>query len=737
MTKNVENFCAIQSLPTLSACLIVRNEAHCLARCLDSLQGLVSEIIVVDTGSTDGTVDIARKYTDKIFHYAWNDHFAEARNFGLAQATGDWILIIDADEVIPQETATLIPSYLTHAEFQDRPLVLNFRFCAKGRADLFSRGLFPNGYGISFAGRVHEIPVLAGQILPSYHCQELVVWHESQMSRSKLRNYERLLKQSLSEESDPALINHLQKHLGLTQLQLHDCEGAWETLTKCHQGMIELGLRPQDDFFGEVLQGLVHAGTLLGKPEVQHDRLFSQPCEKLEKPRFSSVLSPFPRWRKSLFALCLSTVAACQPATTISPASLKKSNPIILKPDHVSVSAQPNHLSDKSEEGSFKIQSVYFCPPEQADVLQCYSSGGFPVADLSGPLGEDANGFQCYHLLDCQESLRFNFTAKHLNDEFVFEIDSSIPWSLNVTDPLGNVSDFSGGKTQRGQPLILRRSAPAALIEEGTYYAKLNGTFPGGLTTFLDAYIVIEHQDFKAEYPPLSEAQSTLFSPPANVFISPRNHDGSFDAVVLKSKIIDPGNTIDIIAADPSSLPQGASSIIKSINVDELAETWDGTSEQGICVPDGEYKAILKTSDSAWYQTFYVDNTPPIVKGLDIQEVVTQTLPDELVDTTVSFTIEDPSIYGSASGILTNKWALTVSLDDTFLYATPLLDENGFWLTSEIPASDLQISDETTTSAKVTFHTTGRMAGRTLTVSAWDRVGNYASYIVYPRGGGF
>ena len=78
-----------------------------------------------------------------------------------------------------------------------------------------------------------------------------------------------------------------------------------------------------------------------------------------------------------------------------------------------------------------------------------------------------------------------------------------------------------------------------------------------------------------------------------------------------------------------------------------------------------------------------------------------------------------------------------VLLDNTFLYATLLLDENGFWLTSEIPTSDLQISDETATSAKVTFPTTGRMAGRTLTVSAMDRIGNYASYIVYPRGGGF
>jgi len=98
----------ISAQPKLSACLIVKNEAHCLARCLESLVGLVDEIIVVDTGSTDATQEIARQYTQQIFTYPWRDHFAEARNIALQQATGDWILIIDADEVLPAESARQI-----------------------------------------------------------------------------------------------------------------------------------------------------------------------------------------------------------------------------------------------------------------------------------------------------------------------------------------------------------------------------------------------------------------------------------------------------------------------------------------------------------------------------------------------------------------------------------------------------------------------------------------------------
>lgn len=84
----------------ISVCLIVKNEEVLLARCLESVKGL-GEIVICDTGSTDKTVEIAKKYTDKVFtDYKWNDDFAEARNNAKSKCTGDWILTIDADEVL-------------------------------------------------------------------------------------------------------------------------------------------------------------------------------------------------------------------------------------------------------------------------------------------------------------------------------------------------------------------------------------------------------------------------------------------------------------------------------------------------------------------------------------------------------------------------------------------------------------------------------------------------------------
>ena len=86
----------------VSLCMIVRNESKVLERCLSSIYDLVDEIIIVDTGSTDNTKEIARKYTDNIFDFQWCDDFAQARNFAFSKATKEYIYTADADEVLDE-----------------------------------------------------------------------------------------------------------------------------------------------------------------------------------------------------------------------------------------------------------------------------------------------------------------------------------------------------------------------------------------------------------------------------------------------------------------------------------------------------------------------------------------------------------------------------------------------------------------------------------------------------------
>lgn len=85
---------------SISLCMIVKNEDDVLDRCLSSVSDLVDEIIIVDTGSTDKTKEIAQKYTDKIYTFPWIHDFSAARNFSYSKATKEYILWIDADEVI-------------------------------------------------------------------------------------------------------------------------------------------------------------------------------------------------------------------------------------------------------------------------------------------------------------------------------------------------------------------------------------------------------------------------------------------------------------------------------------------------------------------------------------------------------------------------------------------------------------------------------------------------------------
>ena len=82
----------------ISACVITKNESESLPKWLDSMGRIADEMVVVDTGSTDETVSIARAAGARVCFFQWVDDFAAAKNYALDQATGDWVLFLDADE---------------------------------------------------------------------------------------------------------------------------------------------------------------------------------------------------------------------------------------------------------------------------------------------------------------------------------------------------------------------------------------------------------------------------------------------------------------------------------------------------------------------------------------------------------------------------------------------------------------------------------------------------------------
>ena len=95
-------------MPNLSLCTIAKNEAPSLPQCLGSVKDVVDEMVILDTGSTDRTVEIAKDFGAKVYHFQWCDDFAAARNEALKYVQGEWVLVLDADEVLTLEIVPLL-----------------------------------------------------------------------------------------------------------------------------------------------------------------------------------------------------------------------------------------------------------------------------------------------------------------------------------------------------------------------------------------------------------------------------------------------------------------------------------------------------------------------------------------------------------------------------------------------------------------------------------------------------
>ena len=143
----------------LSIGMIVKNEEKYIRYCLTALKpilsALESELIICDTGSTDGTVDIAREFTDKVFHIEWRDDFAWARNQTIKEATGKWYLVIDADEIF-EDTDDLIEFFKSGEHDFFNSASVRIDNIGASSEDFSPPRLFRMFEGICYEGKIHE-----------------------------------------------------------------------------------------------------------------------------------------------------------------------------------------------------------------------------------------------------------------------------------------------------------------------------------------------------------------------------------------------------------------------------------------------------------------------------------------------------------------------------------------------------------------------------------------------------
>ncbi len=258
----------------LSLCMIVRDEQQMLARCLESVADAVDEIVVVDTGSSDATIEIARSFGARVIEYAWTGSFAEARNVSFDAARGDWVMYLDADEMLVREDLSLLRS-LTGRTWREAFYLYQTHYTGDeedGTAVTHNAlRVFRNRPEYRFEGRLHE---QIAQCLPGYLPERIEatgirVEHFGYVSavrdarEKSSRNIELLRLQQAESEPTPFMHFNLgceYAAVGDRGAALAEFERAWSLLEQSPNG-------DSQKFAPALLNRLVKALRVCGRPE--------------------------------------------------------------------------------------------------------------------------------------------------------------------------------------------------------------------------------------------------------------------------------------------------------------------------------------------------------------------------------------------------------------------------------------------------------------------------------------
>lgn len=196
-----------------SIVIICKDEERVIKRCIEYIQQDIEEndeIIVIDTGSRDNTIDIVSRMRNvKLFHFKWNDNFADARNFGISKAKKDWIFFIDADEILTRGSLLELKKSIEEAiKSSSKTEKLTFSPKAVNLDDstFYNAGrIFANDNSIEYEGCIHEYPVTLDKDLNlvTLRVPKVVVKHdgyekEVQESKNKTIRNTNLIKKELA-----------------------------------------------------------------------------------------------------------------------------------------------------------------------------------------------------------------------------------------------------------------------------------------------------------------------------------------------------------------------------------------------------------------------------------------------------------------------------------------------------------------------------------------------------------
>ncbi|WP_404454409.1 sulfotransferase [Virgibacillus necropolis] len=181
----------------ISLCVITKNEENNIKKCLESAGDVLFEKIVVDTGSTDKTTEIAKKMGAKVYNFKWIDDFSAARNFAISKAKGDWILFLDADEHIELTQMNLLEKIVIQANKENKDCVnsrlINYTIASSDKKNMQSITtnirIFKNSKELRYFGAIHEmlLPINNRQLRIFDSSNSLIVYHSGYSSEEVKR----------------------------------------------------------------------------------------------------------------------------------------------------------------------------------------------------------------------------------------------------------------------------------------------------------------------------------------------------------------------------------------------------------------------------------------------------------------------------------------------------------------------------------------------------------------------
>jgi len=211
-------------MSTISLCMIVKNEEAVLARCLDCIKDIVDEIIIVDTGSRDRTKEIALQYTDKIYDFEWIDDFAAARNFAFSKGNCEWLMWLDADDIITQNSQKNLLDLKNKLDsFSYDCIVTKYEvsFDLNGNLELTSlrERIIRKSKNLKWIGKVHE--TIKNSAENSIFINDINITHKKLKSESDIpseRNlniYKKMIEENIELDSRDLF------HLGIEYLDIN------------------------------------------------------------------------------------------------------------------------------------------------------------------------------------------------------------------------------------------------------------------------------------------------------------------------------------------------------------------------------------------------------------------------------------------------------------------------------------------------------------------------------------